>query len=197
MDVASNEVMLYAFCSVPEMLCAASEEEDAPRLCQNVCDADRRVGKYGAVFDPLDGSSNIQAGLSCGTIFGVHRLPPFGAPSRDEMATVTQQGRQLIAAGYILYGTQTTMVVTIGHGTHGFTLCSNTGEFVLTQPDVRIPLRGNTYSVNEARSQTWDVRLQSYLSDIRDGKGETGQPYQFRYKGALVADIHSILHSGG
>lgn len=194
LDVVSNRIMVAQLCSPKGMSCVASEEEDFPRICSKVLDNSFFTGEYAAVFDPLDGSANIGAGLPCGTIFGILKKQVGG---KVGPRTVLQRGTNLVAAGYCLYGAQTSLVVTMGSGTQGFMLDNERGMFVLTEPDMKIPVRGNLYSVNEANSESWDERIQDYVDTIKSGKGQTGQKYDFRYNGALIADVHNVLHRGG
>ncbi|KAG5187646.1 fructose-1,6-bisphosphatase class 1/Sedoheputulose-1,7-bisphosphatase [Tribonema minus] len=194
LDVVSNRIMVAQLCSPGGLSCVASEEEEYPQMCSTVVGHSAFTGEYAAVFDPLDGSANIGAGLPCGTIFGILKRPPGG---KVGPRTVMQSGKRLLAAGYCLYGGQTNLVLTLGNGVQQFTLDPKRGEFVLTQPNMRIPIRGSLYSANEANSHAWDGRIQDYVNDLKTGRGPSGQQYQSRYNGALIADIHNILHYGG
>jgi fructose-1,6-bisphosphatase I len=144
----------------------------------------------------LDGSSNIDAGIPVGTIFGIfqHR-EECGVDDADDMCLedVLQPGKNLVAAGYCLYSSATTFVFTLGDGTHGFTLDESLGEFVLTHPNMKIPERGAIYSFNEGNRWDWDQPVQDYITAIQQGKGETGTRYSGRYVGSMVADIHRTL----
>ncbi|CAM9380670.1 unnamed protein product [Chrysoparadoxa australica] len=194
LDIVSNRVMTQALCSPGGMSCVASEEDEYPQMCAHVVGHSDFTGEYAAVFDPLDGSSNIGAGLPCGTIFGILKSPAGG---KIGPRTILQPGNQLLAAGYCLYGAQTSLVMTMGNGVHGFALDWERGEFVLTEPNIRIPLRGQMYSVNESNSVSWDGRIQDYVNDIKSGRGMSREKYTYRYAGALIADVHSILRYGG
>mmetsp|Transcript_33375 Transcript_33375/g.56030 ORF Transcript_33375/g.56030 Transcript_33375/m.56030 type:complete len:409 (-) Transcript_33375:354-1580(-) len=163
--------------------------------------------KYIALFDPLDGSNNIDVGIVTGTIFGIFKedeecLVDFGEEVEDEEARALllrnlAPAKNLVAAGYCMYSSSTVMVLSIGEGVHGFTLDPSIGEFVLTQPNIQIPSRGSTYSFNEARTPWWSPGLPEYLSDIKEGKGASGKTYTSRYIGSLVGDVHRTLLYGG
>lgn len=113
------------------------------------------------------------------------------------MRDTLQAGNNLVAAGYCLYSSATTLVITFGNGVNGFTLDENIGEFILTHPEMRIPSRGEIYSFNEANRWDWDEPVTSYITDIQQGKGETGKKYSARYVGSMVADVHRTLQYGG
>lgn len=143
--------------------------------------------------DPVDGSSNLDVGGAVGTIFGVR-------PSRGSVPSARAalgSGLEQIAAGYVLYGPATLFVYTIGHGVHGFTLDRNKGEFRLTHPDLRVPKRGKIYGINEGNFHTWHPGQQKFVEDLRTPDKASGRPYSLRYSGAMVADVHRVLHDGG
>jgi fructose-1,6-bisphosphatase I len=205
MDVLANDVLKNALQWAGHFKTIASEEEDEPLVGfmhddgrpealvdDNAC--------YIAVFDPLDGSSNIDAGIPVGTIFGIfqHR-EECGVDDANDMCLedVLQPGKNLVAAGYCLYSSATTLVFTLGDGTHGFTLDESLGEFVLTHPNMKIPERGAIYSFNEGNRFDWDQPVQDYITSIQQGKGQTGSRYSGRYVGSMVADIHRTLQYGG
>ncbi|HEX7897897.1 MAG TPA: class 1 fructose-bisphosphatase [Planctomycetota bacterium] len=150
-----------------------------------------RRGKYVFHFDPLDGSSNIDVNISIGTIFSIHKKV---SPGEDgTLADSLQPGIKQVAAGYVLYGSSTLFVYTTGKGVHGFTLDPSVGEFLLSHPNLRMPARGTSYSINEGNSKFLDAGTAAY---IRHLKGlET--PYSLRYVGTLVADFHRTLLRGG
>ena len=194
LDVLANEIMKDAFSWTGKIGTIASEEEDEPVPVLDHID----VGPYTAVFDPLDGSSNIDAGIAVGTIFGIFKREDNEKNGeRSPLEDTLQPGSQLVAAGYCLYSSATTLVFTTGDGVNGFTLDEKVGEFVLTHPNMRIPERGNTYSFNEANRWDWDQPLQNYISDIQQGLGETETQYTSRYVGSMVADVHRTLLYGG
>ncbi|KAL3815761.1 hypothetical protein ACHAXA_008811 [Cyclostephanos tholiformis] len=184
----------------------------------------RRVGGNGrrrlaACFDPLDGSGNADASICTGTVFGIFDADAAGLGydnndrssrmngngengTADESSyllsrSVLQPGSELLAAGYCLYSSTTTLVFTLGGGTHGFTLDTTSNEFVLTHPNMKIPKRGNIYSCNESYVDGWDFRFREYLSNIKNGRGETGRRYTQRYIGSMVGDVHRTLMYGG
>jgi fructose-1,6-bisphosphatase I len=153
-------------------------------------------GKYVLVFDPLDGSSNIDANISLGTIFGVYRrLSEDGKAGTLE--DCLQPGSKLIAAGYVVYGSSTMLVYTSGDGVHGFTLDPSLGEFMVSHPALKIPERGSIYSINEGNSFCWDAYTRRYVDWVKTDDPDTGRPYTQRYVGTLVADVHRTLVKGG
>ncbi len=152
-------------------------------------------GNYVLVFDPLDGSSNIDVNVSIGTIFGV-----FKKISSNEDATeedFLRTGRDLVAAGYVVYGSSTIMVITTGQGVFGFTLDPSVGEFILSHPNIRIPESGSLYSVNEGNYNKWAEDIRNYVDHIKQIDSATKRPYKTRYIGSLVADFHRNLLTGG
>lgn len=153
-------------------------------------------GDYILIFDPLDGSSNIDVNVNVGTIFSIHkRLSPS---SREvDMNDILQEGTRQVAAGYFLYGPSTMMVYTTGQGVHGFTLDPSVGEFLLSHPDMQIPKQGRIYSVNEGNYTLWDDKNKAAIDYFRSYKNRIGNPYSMRYVGSLVADFHRTLHYGG
>ncbi len=154
-------------------------------------------GRYALVFDPLDGSSNIDVNAPLGTIFGIYRRVSPDGGGAGTLEDVLQPGRNLIAAGYIVYGSSTMLVYTTGKGVQGFTLDPSLGEFLLSHPDIRIPPSGNTYSINEGNSFCWDANTKRYVAWAKEVDPETKRPYTLRYIGTLVADFHRTLLRGG
>ena len=179
-------------------------------VCQN--DPAFAVGEYIAVFDPLDGSKNIDASLPVGSIFGIYRPPPGTEINTDAFLN---NGNTLVAAGYCLYSATTVLVLTMGSGVDGFTLDPDTGKFLHTHPDLRIPLSGSLYSFNEANFRDYDEPIQRYLNALKEAGSRGGnsssrsrttgggslavrrKPAVARYVGALVADLHNVLINGG
>jgi fructose-1,6-bisphosphatase I len=192
LDVLCNTYMLRAFCGSGSCIhSVASEEEDQPRCCSDVMtDSAFAVGDYIAVFDPIDGSKNIDASLPVGSIFGVYKCQPG---SRVDESTFLQDGRSLVAAGYCLFSATTVLVLTMGTGVDGFTLDPDSGMFLHTLKDIRIPRRGNIFSFNEANYRGFAEPVQRYLTKLK----EHGGSLTARYIGALVADVHNILINGG
>jgi len=152
-------------------------------------------GKYVFLFDPLDGSSNIDVNISIGTIFSIHRRL---TPSEDgTVEDCLQPGSRQVAAGYVLYGSSVMLVYTTGKGVHGFTLDPSVGEFLLSHPDLRVPSRGKTYSINEGNASAWDSATAAYVRHVKEKDAAAGRPYSLRYVGTLVADFHRTLINGG
>jgi fructose-1,6-bisphosphatase I len=157
---------------------------------------DRHPGKYAVVFDPLDGSSNIDANVSIGTIFGIYRrVSPEGGPGT--LDDVLQPGASQIAAGYVLYGSSTMFVYTAGKGVAGFTLDPAIGEFLCSHPTIRTPARGGIYSVNEGYTPYWTPAVRKCVDHFKSKRNALGKPYSGRYIGSLVADFHRNLLYGG
>ncbi len=152
-------------------------------------------GKYILLIDPLDGSSNIDVNGTLGSIFSVYlaKDPRHPDPSSD----ILRKGTEQIAAGYVIYGPSTIIVYTTGNGVHGFTLDPGIGEFFLSHPDIRIPARGKTYSVNQGNYHDWMPETQRYINYLLEKDSKDGRPYSLRYVGTLVADLHRTLLDGG
>ncbi len=152
-------------------------------------------GKYVLVYDPIDGSSNIDANVSIGSIFGIFRRVTPSGPGTEE--DCLQPGYKLAAAAYVIYGSSTIFVYCTGKGVHGFTLDPSVGEFLLSHENMTIPKRGRTYSVNEGNYEKWDAGVRSYVDFLKKDDPSSGRPYTSRYIGSLVADLHrNILHGG-
>jgi fructose-1,6-bisphosphatase I len=156
---------------------------------------DFRRGSYVFHFDPLDGSSNIDVNISIGTIWSVHKKVTAGEDGT--LADSLQPGIRQVAAGYVLYGSSTLFVYTTGKGVHGFTLDPTVGEFLLSHPDIRMPARGTSYSINEGHSASWDAGTAAYIRHLKERDEPSGRPYSLRYVGTLVADFHRTLLRGG
>jgi fructose-1,6-bisphosphatase I len=197
LDAFANDVLLNVLERSGHCGVIASEELDEAVLAQN-------HSKYVALFDPLDGSSNIDTNVGIGTIFAILRRsePKMSLPS---VADALRPGREIAAAGYVLYGPSTIFVLSTGHGAHGFTLDPAIGEFFLSQPDIKCPSRGNCFSVNEGNFSRWSPEIQSWSRWIKgQAEGKTPAaaasfttPYGARYVGSLVADAHRTLIKGG
>ncbi|MCK4412204.1 MAG: class 1 fructose-bisphosphatase [Candidatus Eisenbacteria sp.] len=153
------------------------------------------IGNYALTFDPLDGSSNIDANVSIGTIFSIQRRVSDGPTGTRQ--DILQRGKNQVCAGYIIYGSSTIMVYTTGHGVHGFTLDPSVGEFLLSHPDIRIPEQGRIYSVNEGNYYRWDAPARKLVEAFKSEENPRGEPYSSRYIGSLVADFHRNLLYGG
>ncbi len=152
-------------------------------------------GKYVLLFDPLDGSSNIDANVSIGTIFSIHRQKTDGENGTIE--DCLQKGADQVAAGYIIYGSSTMLVITTGQGVNGYTLDPSVGEFILSHIDIKTPSNGEIYSANEGNSKFWDEGTRNYIDYLKEKDPATGRPYSLRYIGSLVADFHRNLLYGG
>lgn len=152
------------------------------------------IGKYVLLYDPLDGSSNIDYNVSVGTIFAIYRRKSVEGPGT--LADCLQKGRNLVAAGYIIYGSSTMMVYSTGQGVHGFTLDPRVGEFLLSHPNIRMPEKPKYYSVNQGYEPRWSPGVQRYTQWLQ-GNNEEGVSLSLRYIGSLVADFHRNLLAGG
>jgi len=152
-------------------------------------------GNYVLLFDPLDGSSNIDANVSIGTIFSIHRKKTDGEVGTLE--DCLQKGADQVAAGYIIYGSSTMLVFTTGQGVNGYTLDPSVGEFILSHIDIKTPSKGKIYSANEGNSKFWDEGTRKYIDYLKEKDSATGRPYSLRYIGSLVADFHRNLLYGG
>ncbi len=152
-------------------------------------------GKYALAFDPLDGSSNIDVNVNIGTIFSVHRR--CSEDGQGDRADLLQKGSRQVAAGYILYGSSTMLVLTTGDGVHGFTLDPSVGEFYLSHPDIRMPRQSKYLSVNESNARFWPDSVRNYIDSFKKRDEDLGTPYSSRYIGSLVADFHRNLIAGG
>ncbi len=221
LDLFANQALLHCLGSRGNVGVMASEENDQPVVVRQ----DRQHGKYVVIFDPLDGSSNIDVNVSVGTIFSIlqRELSELGDPPSDPLtqpspvgltlrvresphaereaydgdalADVLQPGDRQLAAGYVVYGSSTMLVYTTGHGVYGFTLDPAIGAYVISHERITMPAHGRIYSVNEANADSFPEPYQRYLHHLRSG--ETGRTYSSRYIGSLVADFHRTLLKGG
>jgi fructose-1,6-bisphosphatase I len=190
LDVLANDMIIKALDHSGRLCAMASEEEpDIIQIPDNF-----RCGKYCLLFDPLDGSSNIDVNVPVGTIFSVLRKITRGP--RGEMEDMLQPGRRQVAAGYVIYGSSTMMVYTTGQGVHGFTLDPQIGEFLLSHPNIHIPERGRYLSVNDSYEQVWEEDVRALMRRYRGLDGQR-DPMSVRYVGSLVADFHRNLLGGG
>ncbi|KMZ73565.1 Fructose-bisphosphatase [Zostera marina] len=187
MDVLSNEVFVKALVSSHRTCILVSEEDEEATFVDPAL-----RGRYCVVFDPLDGSSNIDCGVSIGTIFGIYMVDD---PNNISLNDVLQPGKNMVAAGYCMYGSSCTLVLSSGNGVNGFTLDPSLGEFILTHPDIKIPPKGKIYSVNEGNAKNWDNPTAKYVEKCK--YPTDGPPKSLRYIGSMVADIHRTLLYGG
>lgn len=187
LDVYANQMLLHCLGRRDAVAMLVSEENEEPVTF----DRDHE-GRYIVVFDPLDGSSNIDVNAPVGTIFSIFRRPPT---QDDHTLAVLQRGSQQVAAGYVVYGSSTIFVYTAGRGVFGFTLDPSVGAFVLAFENMKMPKQGKYYSVNEANVDAFPAPYREYLARIRGGG--LGCEYSSRYVGSLVADFHRTLLKGG
>lgn len=209
LDVITNDILKRALRFTGKLGVLASEEEDAP-----VDLSEREVlydegDMFVAVFDPLDGSSNVDAGIPTGTIVGIYEhdaecvidydmMEKMDSESEYVCMTNTlQPGTKLLAAAYCLYSSSTFFVLTLGDGTYGFTLDESIGEFILSHPKIKIPESSSIYSMNESKSWLWDEPLQRVYDGWKKGTGKSGKEYSSRYIGSMVGDVHRTLLYGG
>lgn len=186
LDVIGDEIFINAMKSSGMVKILVSEEQEDLIVFEG-------GGKYAVCTDPIDGSSNIDAGVSVGTIFGVYKLKE---DSKGSIKDVLRSGTEMVAAGYTMYGASAHLMLTTGQGVNGFTLDAQLGEFILTQPKLKIPDFRAIYSVNEGNSLYWPQYVKDYLADLKQLQ-ENGKPYSARYIGSMVADIHRTLLYGG
>jgi len=219
LDVLSNEVLKKALKMSGKVGIIASEEEDHPLFNKDAYrvpgggyrSRKRKVNahftnKFVTVFDPLDGSSNVDCNIPVGTIFGMYKeketmdnceIDNIDAIEGNCLLNTLQPGTALAAAGYCLYSSSCIFIFTVGAGTHGFTLDTARKEFVLTHPNIQIPKRGRIYSLNEANRWDWDKPLQEYITALQTGENQERAKYSSRYVGSMVGDVHRTLLYGG
>jgi len=196
LDVLSNEILLDANEWGGHLAAMASEEMDLPHTIPHRYPQ----GEYLLLFDPLDGSSNIDVDVSIGTIFSVLKCPEgadLSTPEASESAFL-QPGAAQVAAGYTVYGPTTVLVLTVGDGVAVFTLDREQGGFVLTQENVRIPADTAEFAINMANLRHWEAPVQRYVGEMQQGRdGPLGKDYNMRWVGSMVADVHRIVTRGG
>lgn len=193
LDIYANEVFMKELQASGECCGIASEENEDPAtfhegLCSNA--------KYIVCMDPLDGSSNIDVNVSVGTIFSIYRRKsPIGTPATRE--DFLQKGTEMVAAGYVIYGSSTVLVYTAGNGVNGFTLDPSIGEFCLSHPNITTPKSGKIYSINEGYYEKFPLGVKKYIKYCQEKDTATNRPYTSRYIGSLVADFHRNMLKGG
>ncbi len=191
LDIISNEIMVDALCWNGHLAGMVSEEEE--ELIK--IPAQYPKGKYLAVFDPLDGSSNIDLNLTVGSIFSILRCQPGVDPGISDFL---QEGARQVCAGFVLYGPSTIMVLTTGQGVNGFTLDQEVGEFYLTHADMRIPLDCNEFAINMSNQRFWEPPVKRYVDECVLGRdGPRGKDFNMRWIASLVAEVYRILMRGG
>ncbi len=192
LDILSNDLFIESTEWCGYLAGMASEEMDHCRQIPAVFPR----GRYLITFDPLDGSSNIDINVSVGTIFSILELPEGVEDVKDEH--FLQSGAKQVCAGYCLYGTSTMLVLTTGRGVNGFTLDPSTGDFLLTMPDIKIPVDTNEYSINQSYSRHWQPPMKRYIDECLQGAdGPLGKDYNMRWVASMVADVHRLLCRGG
>jgi fructose-1,6-bisphosphatase I len=191
LDVFADETIYRAMDHGGHLCVMASEEnEDILQIPDSY-----PTGKYVLLYDPLDGSSNIDANVSVGTIFSIYRR--VSVAGKGTLQDCLQPGYRQVAAGYVIYGSSAMLVYTTGDGVHGFTLDPSIGEFLLSHENIRIPHRGKIYSVNEGNYRWWDEGMKKYVKYLQEEDKATNRPYSGRYVGSMVADVHRTLLYGG
>ncbi|MCU0805659.1 MAG: class 1 fructose-bisphosphatase [Burkholderiales bacterium] len=192
LDVLSNEILIEANEWGGHLAAMASEEMEGPHQIPHRYPR----GEYLLLFDPLDGSSNIDVNVSIGTIFSVLRAPEGDAVA-DEKAFL-QPGRAQVAAGFAVYGPTTILVLTVGNGTVGFTLDRELGSFIMTAPDIRIPADTAEFAINMSNMRNWGEPVKRYIDECLAGKaGPRGKDFNMRWVASMVADVYRILSRGG
>ncbi len=191
LDVLSDEILIKHAQKGGHLVALGSEENEEPY----VIPADQPRGDYLLMFDPLDGSTNIEVNGPVGTIFSILRAPN-GATGA--VADFLQPGTAQVCAGYALYGTSTEMILTFGNGVAGFTLDPESGVFKMTKPDIKIPDETSEFAINASNQRYWEAPVQRYISECLAGKdGPRGRDFNMRWVGAMVADVHRVLTRSG
>lgn len=188
LDVLANEVFINMLAKSGQCAVIVSEENDDPIIIEEAY-----RGQYCVVMDPLDGSSNIDCGVSIGTIFGIYRVQPGSSGSVED---VLRPGKEMVAAGYCMYGSNCSMVMSVGSGSNVFTLDPSIGEFVLTASNIQIPPRGKIFSINEGNESFWLPEVSKYIHECKYPP-DNRPPKSLRYVGSMVADVHRTLLYGG
>jgi len=192
LDIICNEILLQANEWGGHLAAMASEEMETIHPIPNRYP----MGEYMLLFDPLDGSSNIDVNVSIGTIFSVLKAPEGMATPTEE--DFLQPGTKQVAAGYAVYGPQTVLVLTTGNGVHGFTLDREMGSWVMTQRDIQIPADTAEYAINASNSRHWYAPVTRYITELEAGKtGPREKNFNMRWIASMVADVHRILNRGG
>lgn len=195
LDVFAHDTLIKAMEASGHLCAIASEESENFIPIKEKYMGSMHLSKYICHFDPLDGSSNIDANISIGTIFSIYRRISESGPGTLE--DCLQQGIKQVAAGYVIYGSSTILVYSTGQGVHGFTLDPSVGEFLLFYENIKIPKKSKTYSVNEGNFEKWSDGLKKYIKYLKTIDADSGRPYSLRYVGSLVADFHRNLLYGG
>jgi fructose-1,6-bisphosphatase I len=192
LDVIANEILIEANEWGGHLAAMASEEVEEVRPIPSAYPK----GGFLLLFDPLDGSSNIDVNVSVGTIFSVLRCRDGCA--EPEEVDFLQPGTDQVAAGYALYGPSTLLILTVGKGVHGFTLDREMGSFIYTHPDMRIPADTQEYAINSSNARFWEAPIKRYVEELQAGKsGPRGKDFNMRWVASMVADVHRVLTRGG
>jgi fructose-1,6-bisphosphatase I len=191
LDLFANEKIIHAIGQHGRFAVMGSEENDSI-----IIPPKNETGHYALLFDPLDGSSNIDVNVSVGTIFSIYKLKGSD-PRKASLNDCLQNGSDQVAAGYVIYGSSVVMVYTTGHGVHGFTYDPTIGEFLLSHESIVTPKRGKYYSMNEGSAAQFDAGTKNFIEYLKEEDKTTGRPYSTRYIGSLVADFHRNLLTGG
>ena len=188
LDVLSDEILIQTLRSGNLVAGIASEENDEPIT-------NSKGGSFLCLFDPLDGSSNIDVNVSVGTIFAIYEANQERSP---ELADYLKAGRKQIAAGYAIYGPATMLIFSLGMGTHGFTFDASSGEFILTHPKIQIPVDTSEFAINTSNERFWEPPVSRYINECKKGKTDVrGRDFNMRWIASMVADVHRILMRGG
>ncbi|MBP9096726.1 MAG: class 1 fructose-bisphosphatase [Ignavibacteria bacterium] len=196
LDVYANDMLTNTMKAGGHICAVCSEEEEEFIPLEDKYILNNAISnKYICHFDPLDGSSNIEANISIGTIFSIYKRISESGPGTEQ--DCLQKGVEQVAAGYVVYGSSTFLVYTAGKGVHGFTLDPTVGEFLLSYENMQIPKKSKTYSINEGNYCKWSDGMKKYIDYLKEDDKETNRPYSSRYVGSLVADFHRNLLYGG
>ncbi|MES2723187.1 MAG: class 1 fructose-bisphosphatase [Pseudomonadota bacterium] len=194
LDVISNDMLLESCGASPALMAMASEEMDDIHPVRDL----GPTGGYLLLFDPLDGSSNIDVNVSIGTIFSILPAPRVDAPRPAVLTDFLQKGRAQLAAGYVVYGPQTTLVLTLGDGVDAFTLDPETGDWLQTGSGVTIPVETKEYAINASNLRHWAPAVRGYIEACLEGEtGPRGKNFNMRWIASMVADVHRIMMRGG
>lgn len=188
LDVIGDEIFINAMKGSGNVKVLVSEEQEDLIIFEG------NSGNYAVCCDPIDGSSNLDAGVSVGTIFGVYKLQKDSSGTIND---VLRKGTEMVAAGYTMYGASAHLMLTTGHGVNGFTLDTHLGEFILTHPNLTVENNKKIYSVNEGNSHYWSEDIKEYIASLKLPQKDTNKPYSARYIGSMVADVHRTLLYGG
>ena len=188
LDSYADQAFIDALKSTGQVCLLVSEENTNAEIIE-----ESSAGQYIVAYDPLDGSSNIDVNVSVGSIFGI--WPKKSKGKKADLSDILRSGSDMIAAGYTLYSSSTMFVVSLGCGVAGFTLDRLNNQFILTHPDLKIPPKGQIYSINEGNSAFWDIPTSQYVTSLKHRI--KGPPYSLRYIGSMVSDVHRTLLYGG